>query len=162
MFPVSVTGTVRLKMGVPATDAMVRAACDRIAGMLHWEKVQSVSIGSGRVTFANDTWRLKARSIILLFERGVFDIEADNEYVRVRYRVDTIHQTIATLFIATAFGALSAIAYEGLWDRKVLAALVVMGWIGGWLWGFIFVSAKIFVPLWLRRGLRKDPELRKR
>ena len=162
MFPVNIAGSIRFRIGALSATETIKAVTSRIAGMLHWEKARSVTIAGSSVTFTDDRWRLKAKSMILLFERGVFDVEADNAYVRVRYRVGTTHQTITTLFIATVFGALSAITYKGPLNLKVLAALVGMGWIGGWLWGIIFVSAKIYVPLWLRKGLRNLPELQKR
>lgn len=159
MFPLSIAGSVRFHAGTQSQSETVKAVTCRIAYMLYWVEARSIVIDGSRVTFGDNSWRMKAKSIVLLFDRGTLDVKTDRNRVRVRYRFNTTHQMIMTVLTVSIIGAVAAFGFHGPLHLKLLAALTVMamGFCG--LFGAFFISAKFYVPFWIGRGLRELPEL---
>ena len=167
MFPISVAGTVRLKMGVPVTDAMVRAACDRIADML--DEAMAGSSAADNVRIEGNTVHFYAAwfalrwnwNFLAPFDKGQIIVELHRNAIAIRYTLSTVNMLLLITSVLAAIGAFVVWGKPDiLKEVRTIAPYLGLGWL--WLFGMNYLIGMIRAPLWLRRGLRKDPELRKR
>lgn len=164
MFPLSLSGSVRLELGVAPTEDTVSAALHRIADMLNKEaggKATAPVVIEGNAVRLRLPWlRMASRlTVLVAFNAGRITVDRGNSSLLIRYDFSTV----AMLLMVTAM----VVAVSVLWGwYKSIPLPTIMFPVFANLWPLLFVGNYIVamarVPLWLQQGLEKDPRLKGR
>lgn len=168
VFPLSVSGSVRLKLASAPTENSIRAAVARIADMLDEKSTTSaraadcVIVEGNVITIRMPWFRITwGWNILAPFNAGRVEVSGGNDAITVRYAMSTV-----AMFIFTTLPLVAALALTSWAKPDTLSAIrSFLPWFGlAWLWifGMNYLIAMIRFPLWLRRGIRRDPELKRR
>lgn len=162
VFPLSVRGSVRLKLASAPTENSIRAAVTRIADMLRADKFTDIRIGTSTIEFHAGVRRwITSWRILLPFGRGTIHVEPRDGLLRVSYDL-SMHQLLIAVTLATATLLALLLFCVLLYGRRVgeissILPLFAAFWVG--LIGINYVAAMFDMPRWLRKGLRELPEL---
>jgi len=161
MFPVSVTGSIRLKLGAPPSDRTVKAVVDRIVDMLDAASATEAWTENNQVRFKVSIFRLIWNwNILVPFNAGRFVVVPEDLSLVVRYSLSVLRMF---LFVTLILAALLVFFFWQSTDRMEALRTDLPGLGLAWLWlfGVNYLITMIRMPLWLRRGLRRDPELKR-
>jgi len=162
VFPVSISGSIHLKLDAAPSEMTAKVAVDRIVDMLDLAGAAGVRTEGNRVLFWVGWFRpVWNWNILVPFNSGHIEVWSRGKALSVSYTLSVLRMfLVVTLLLA----ALMTFVVLGKADpmAQVQATLPWVGVAWLWLFGLNYLIATIRFPLWLRRGMRKSPQLERR
>jgi hypothetical protein len=160
VFPLSVRGSVRLKLASAPAETAIKATLDRIGEMLDEEAANDVIVDQNEVRFSAGMRRdVSNWNVLLQFDTGRIWIEPQDTMFVIKYDLSTLQILLTVTLVVAGLSALAFLVHGLQSDTvKNAATTFAIGW--GWLFGMNYITGTIRFPRWLRKGLRDMPGLK--